>query len=114
MANRHRGETPFRFEGRTIALRLTLASLAELEDSLGAGDLAALGERLGSGRLSARDIVAVLAAGFPGAGERVDAAALAQRIPASDLGLAAGAAIELLAAAFGGEEPVHPPSPQVP
>ncbi len=46
MANHHRGEASFTLDGRTTALRLTLGSLAELEDALGAADLAALGERL--------------------------------------------------------------------
>ena len=36
---------------------------------LGAGDLVALGERFSTGRLSARDMLAVLAAGLRGGGE---------------------------------------------
>ncbi len=112
MANPYRGEASFTLDGRTTALRLTLGSLAELEDSLGAADLAALGERLGAGRLSARDIAAVLAAGYHGAGAPVDAAALAERIPASRLGEAAEAALRLLAAAFGEETPHRPSPPQ--
>ncbi len=112
MANHHRGEASFTLDGRTTALRLTLGSLAELEDSLGATDLVALGERLGSGRLSARDIAAVLAAGYHGAGEPIDAPTLAQRIPAASLAEAAEAALQLLAAAFGEARPDRPPPPQ--
>jgi hypothetical protein len=112
MANHHRGEASFTLDGRTIALRLTLGSLAELEDSLGAADLAALGERLGSGRLSARDIAAVLAAGYHGAGEPMEAVALSHRIPASALGVAAATALQLLAAAFGEADPGRPRPPQ--
>ncbi len=112
MANLHRGEASFTLDGRTVALRLTLGSLAELEDSLGSADLVALGERLSAGRLSARDIAAVLAAGYHGAGEPIDAATLARRIPASALAPAAEAALRLLAAAFGEGEQPRPQQPQ--
>jgi len=111
MANIHRGEVGFALEGRTVMLRLTLGSLAHLEDAFGAGDLMGLSDRLGRGRLSARDIAEVLAAGFLGAGDPITAAALAERIPASALGEAAGAAVALLVAAFGGDAAVRPPQP---
>ena len=71
MANRHRGDVPIELGGQRLALRLTLGGLAELEDALGAGDLAALGVRLGSGRLSARDILFILRTGLKGAGHSV-------------------------------------------
>ena len=68
MANRHRGEVPLRIGGAHVSLRLTLGGLAELEDAMGAGDLVGLGERLGSGRLRSRDLIAILRIGLKGAG----------------------------------------------
>ena len=43
-------------------------ALAELEDAFGAEDLVALTERFGSGRLKARDLTRIIAAGLRGAG----------------------------------------------
>jgi hypothetical protein len=50
---------------------LTLGALAELEDAFGAEDLVALTERFGTGRLKARDLARIIAAGLRGAGEAV-------------------------------------------
>lgn len=50
---------------------LTLGALAELEDAFGAEDLVALTERFASGRLKARDLTRIIAAGLRGAGENV-------------------------------------------
>ncbi len=113
MANPYRGEIPFELDGHTHALRLTLGSLASLEDAMGADGLRALGERLQGGRLSAREICEVLAAGFTGAGSPMTAKELGQMIPASALAQAATTAALLLAVTFGGGEPSHPPPPQV-
>ena len=55
MANRHRGEIEAELGGERRTLCLTLGALAELESAFGAEDLAALAERFGSGRMSARD-----------------------------------------------------------
>ncbi len=112
MPNLHRGEVSFMLDGRTTALRLTLGSLAELEQSLGVADLAALAEKLGAGRLSARDVAAVLAAGYHGAGEPAAAAVLAARIPASALGEATATATRLLALAFAEDTTIPPRPPQ--
>lgn len=71
MANRHRGEIEAEIGGTTRRLVLTLGALAELEDAFGASDLVALAERFGSGRLKARDLVRIIAAGLRGAGEIV-------------------------------------------
>lgn len=68
MVNRHRGEIPLEINGQRLSLKLTLGGLAELEDALAAGDLIGLGERLGSGRLSTKDIVGILRIGLKGAG----------------------------------------------
>lgn len=71
MANIHRGEIEAVLGGRRRTLVLTLGALAELEAAFGASDLVALAERFGTGRLSARDLVRVIAAGLRGAGETV-------------------------------------------
>jgi Phage tail tube protein, GTA-gp10 len=112
MANRHRGDVPFLFNGKTVSLRLTLGSLAELEDAFGSDGLQELSQRLTNGRLSARDICHVLAAGFYGAGQKIDALDLGQQIPASALVDAALTATQLLDVTFGGVSPSHPPLPQ--
>ena len=80
---------------------------------MGAADLVALAERIGSGRLSARDLVCIIAAGLRGAGESVsdeDVAAMAVEGGAHGYVRIAGA---LLEATFGGaSDPPHPPMPQ--
>lgn len=68
MANPHRGEARLALNGRHYTLKLTLGGLADLEDRLGAADLAALAARLGSGRLSSRDLVVLLQSGLHGGG----------------------------------------------
>lgn len=71
MANRHRGEIEAEIGGTRRRLVLTLGALAELEDAFGAGDLVALTERFGSGRLKARDLTRIIGAGLRGAGESI-------------------------------------------
>lgn len=71
MPNIHRGEIAADLGGRRRTLVLTLGALAELESAFGAADLVALAERFGNGRLSARDLVRIIAAGLRGAGESV-------------------------------------------
>jgi len=71
MPNKHRGEIAASLGGRTRTLVLTLGALADLESAFEAGDLVALAERFGSGRLSARDLVRIIGAGLRGAGESV-------------------------------------------
>jgi Phage tail tube protein, GTA-gp10 len=80
MANRHRGEIEADIGGCRRTLVLTLGALAELEAAFGADDLVALTERLGAGRMKARDLTRIIAAGLRGAGEPVsdeDVAAMA-------------------------------------
>lgn len=105
MVNRRRGEIAAELDGRTYTLVLTLGALAELEDAFGVADLAALGERLATGRLSARDLLRILQAGLKGAGESIDVAAL----PVAALPDYAQAVAELLAATFGEAEPSADP-----
>ena len=71
MPNKYRGEIDAELGGRRRTLVLTLGALAELESAFGATDLVALAERFGTGRLSARDLVRIIAAGLRGAGEAV-------------------------------------------
>ena len=51
MPNLHRGEIEAEIGGTTRKLVLTLGALAELEAAFGVGDLVALAERIGAGRL---------------------------------------------------------------
>jgi hypothetical protein len=71
MPNKYRGEIAAELGGRSRTLVLTLGALAELESAFGADDLVALAERFSTGRLSARDLVRIIAAGLRGAGEAV-------------------------------------------
>lgn len=101
MANRHRGEMEADIGGVTRKLVLTLGALAELEDAFGADDLVALTERFGSGRLKARDLIRIIAAGLRGAGEAVsDDDVAAMQIDGGAQGYVRIAA-ELIAITFG-------------
>lgn len=71
MPNKHRGEIAAEIGGVKRTLVLTLGALAELENAFGAEDMVALTERFGAGRLKARDLVRIIAAGLRGAGEPV-------------------------------------------
>jgi Phage tail tube protein, GTA-gp10 len=112
LTNPFRGEAAFDMDGRSIVLRLTLGSLAALEQALGTDGLKALGERLMGGKLSTQDILHVLSAGFHGAGEVMSPSELGKRIPASALEHAALTAAKLLAVSFGAGDSSLPPSPQ--
>ena len=116
MANARRGEIAACFDGAEYTLCLTLGALAELEQAFGAGDLTQLVERFASGRLSAADLVAIIAAGLRGAGHEVTRAEVERM--RSDDGVAgfADVASRLLEAAFGAaagkEAPTsNPPTP---
>lgn len=100
MANRHRGEIDADLGGRRRTLVLTLGALAELEAAFGAADLVALAERFSSGRLTARDLIRIIAAGLRGAGETVsNDEVAAMTAPGGAAGFARIAA-ELIAATF--------------
>ncbi|MBB3996569.1 gene transfer agent family protein [Aureimonas pseudogalii] len=104
-ANRRRGEVSAEIDGRERTLCLTLGALAELEDAFALDDIAALAERFGSGRLSARDLTRILGAGLRGAGESVaDEEVAGMRITDGAAG-AARICGKLLRAAFGEGEP---------
>lgn len=101
MANRHRGEIAAELGGRSRTLVLTLGALAELEAAFGAGDLVALAERFGSGRLSARDLVRIIGAGLRGAGEAVSDDDVAAMTASGGAAAFVTIAAELIAATFG-------------
>jgi hypothetical protein len=101
MPNKHRGEIEAEIGGGRRTLVLTLGALAELEDAFGAEDLVALTERFGTGRLKARDLVRIIAAGLRGAGEAVsDEEVAAMAVDGGAQGYVRIAA-ELIAVTFG-------------
>jgi len=105
MANRHRGEIDAEIGGVRRTLVLTLGALAELEDAFDAADLVALAGRFESGRLKARDLIAIIGAGLRGAGETVrdqDVAAMTVEGGVAGFARIAG---DLLTATFGSETP---------
>jgi hypothetical protein len=104
MANARRGEIEAFIGGSTRRLVLTLGALAELEEAFAVGDIMALGERFGQGRLSARDIIRVLGAGLRGAGETITDEKLATLEIEGGAAMAARHAIALLSHAFGVDE----------
>lgn len=101
MANPQRGEICAVIEGEEKVLCLTLGALAELEARLSAGDLVGLGERFASGRVSARDLTAILGAGLRGGGNAVTDDDLARWHIEGGLKGAAEIAARLLRATFG-------------
>ncbi|MDP4004157.1 gene transfer agent family protein [Methylobacterium sp. NEAU K] len=101
MANRIRGEVPLDLAGQRYTLCLTLGALAELEGALRAGDLVGLAERFDAGRVSARDLIALLGAALRGGGHALDDAAVARLPLAGGLEAVSAALAEVLAAAFG-------------
>jgi hypothetical protein len=101
MANTYRGEIDAEIGGARRRLVLTLGALAELEDAFGAEDLVALTERFATGRLKARDLVRIIAAGLRGAGQAVsDDEVAAMEVEGGAQGYVRIAAA-LLAATFG-------------
>jgi hypothetical protein len=108
MANLHRGEIEAEIGGARRRLVLTLGALAELEAAFGADDLVALAERFGAGRLKARDLTCVIAAGLRGAGEAVSDAEVAGMAVADGAAGYVRIAAALIAATFGGGEGASP------
>jgi hypothetical protein len=105
MANKYRGEVDAEIGGARRTLVLTLGALADLESAFGAGDLVALAERFGSGRLSARDLITIIAVGLRGAGEAVSDDEVAAMQVEGGAPAYAKIAADLIAATFGGEAP---------
>ena len=104
MANRRRGEVEAIVDGRPRVLCLTLGALCELEAAFAVDDLASLAERFASGRLKARDVARVFAAGLSGGGTpTTEAEVLALRIDGGLVGAGPVVALPLPAASGGGE-----------
>jgi Phage tail tube protein, GTA-gp10 len=101
MANPQRGEIAAVLDGEAKVLCLTLGALAELEARLQAGDLVGLAERFASGRVSARDLTAIIGAGLRGGGNAVTDDQLARMSIEGGLTGAAEIAARLLRATFG-------------
>lgn len=72
MANRHRGEISATLDGREWQLCLTLGALAELENRMGVDDIAGLAHHFGSGKLSSRDVIAIITFALKGGGHDVE------------------------------------------
>ncbi|KAA2237244.1 gene transfer agent family protein [Salinarimonas soli] len=111
MPNRRRGEVQASFGGRPHTLRLTLGALAELEDAFAVESLTALAARFGEGRLSSRDLVAILGAALRGGGHAITDAEVADLPLDGGIEGVAEAAAEALRLAFGEAGP-NPPGPQ--
>jgi hypothetical protein len=111
MINRYRGETALMADGQALPMRLTLGALAELEHAFAVDSLPALGERFAGGKLSARDVTRILAAGLRGAGSSVSEDQVASLAFDGGLNGAIRAAIDLLDATFG--DPAREAAPEV-
>lgn len=111
-----RGDISIKINGEDRTLRLTLGALAQIEDSLGGGDIAALQTRLKKPRVA--DIVLILHALLAGGGAPLAIEAL----KASDINLTdAARAIAKTFSALGEDEEnaspgkrVTPPPPSSP
>ncbi len=115
MPNLHRGEIEAAIGGARRKLVLTLGALAELEAALGAGDIVALAERFGTGRLAARDLTTIIGAGLRGAGETVTDEEVARMTADGGAQGYVRIAADLIAATFGGgAEPEAAPRPLPP
>lgn len=101
MPNPQRGEISAVFDGEMRTLCLTLGALAELEARLQAGDLMGLSERFAGGRISARDLTAILGAGLRGGGNAITDDDLARMTIEGGVKGAAETAAKLLRATFG-------------
>jgi hypothetical protein len=113
MPNLHRGEIEAEIGGTRRRLVLTLGALAELEAAFGADSLLDLSERFGSGRLKARDLTRIIAAGLRGAGESLSDDEVAGMPVADGAAGYVRIAVDLLAATFGNPA-AGPPPPQEP
>lgn len=100
MANPWTGEVALVIDGQRRVLKLTLGALAELEQALEVGSLVDLVQRFESGGFSARDVLALIAAGLRGGGADMAPAELGRADIEGGPLAAARAAAELLARAF--------------
>jgi hypothetical protein len=116
MANIRRGEVSLVLGEIRYTLCLTLGALAELEDAFGVQDLTALAERFGSGRLSSRDLLTILALGLRGGGHALSDREVANLALRDGIEPIAQAIVALLVGTFGSADTPHreDPSPNPP
>ncbi len=114
MANARRGEIEALLDGERYTLCLTLGALAELESGMGVKDLVALTERFEGNRLSARDILRVIACGLRGAGHALSDEDVSQMKASGGFAGYVQIAADLLAATFGDEPEPHAANPRSP
>jgi hypothetical protein len=117
MPNPRRGEVALHLAGQRYTLCLTLGALAELEEAFGVADLGALAERFATGRLSSRDLLAILAVAVRGGGQPLSDAEVANMPLGAGIEPVAAAIADLLVATFGSAPagdtaPANPPPPQ--
>jgi hypothetical protein len=105
LANPRRGEITAQLDGRSQTLCLTLGALADLETKLGAGGLVELAARFENGKVSARDLTAIIACGLRGAGAAYSDEEVAALRVTGGLQTYVRIAADLLAATFGEMEP---------
>ena len=108
MTNPWRGEVALEIEGVQHQLRLTLGALAELEAGLESGSLMDLVSRFESGKVSSRDVLALVVAGLRGGGWQGRASDLLSAEIKGGPMAAARAAAELLTRAFLPPEEIAP------
>ena len=94
-------------DGERRILCMTLGALAELETAFGIDNIADLAERFAGGRIAARDVMAIIAAGLRGGGNVVDDDEIAEIRVEGGIGGAISLAVRLLDSAFS-PEPAAP------
>ena len=100
MANPWTGEVSLTLDGERHICKLTLGSLAELEDTLGTSTVVELAQRFEEGRYSTRDVLGLIVAGLRGGGWKGSAADLTTAEIGGGLVEAARVAALLLTRAF--------------
>lgn len=109
MVNKRRGEIAAELDGKQWKLCLTLGALAELESAFDAADLVALGARFSTGKLSAKDMIAVITAGLRGGGHEVQSGDVAKMQTEGGLTQLADIVVRLLSATFRESNPTPNP-----
>ncbi|MGV3550174.1 gene transfer agent family protein [Rhizobium sp.] len=108
-ANGQRGEIEAMIDGERRILCMTLGALAELETAFGVDNIADLAGRFSGGRVGAKDVMAIIAAGLRGGGNLVDDGDLRDCRVEGGVGGAIRLAADLLGSAFAaGEQPQNP------
>ncbi|WP_319495803.1 gene transfer agent family protein [uncultured Cohaesibacter sp.] len=100
MTNRRRGEISICLDDQIYRLCLTLAALAELEDSMELDNIGSLAERFSGGRVRSGDLIKILGAALRAGGAEIsDREAAAMRCKGGAAALTA-ALVDLLRETF--------------